>query len=65
MQVQVFENDSSASPMFTVTNVDALTISKDGTWIGTKSLSNPDGKQTLTYEPSTHRIVVERSGSEE
>ena len=65
MTVRVYDTDSSAQPLFSVTDVESVTLSKDGTWIGTKSMTNPDGKQTLMYEASTHKIVIERSGAEE
>lgn len=65
MTVRVYDTDSSAQPLFSITDVESVTIAKDGTWIGTKSMTDPAGKQTLMYEASTHKIVIERSGAEE
>lgn len=63
MIVRVYDG-SSGTILTSYGDVTTATINKNGSVSVTRDLSNPDGQAMFTLQPSTNKIIIERSATE-
>ena len=63
MIVRVYDG-SSDTTLTSYTGVTTATINANGSVSVTRNLTDPDGQAMFTLEPSTNKIIIERSATE-